>query len=93
MSGVRYPRDHLLRLHRRQHETPAAQIEAFRNACVEAVTELEKRDADLLVVGNAQSVLVPKELLRYTTNPNRRGPHQSQLPRELRLEFGPLLLA
>ena len=45
---------------------PAAQIEAFRNACVKAVAELEKRDADLLVVGNTQSVLFPKELMRYT---------------------------
>jgi undecaprenyl diphosphate synthase len=45
---------------------PASQIEAFRNACVEAVSELEKLDADLLVVGNTQSALFPKELLRYT---------------------------
>ena len=45
---------------------PAAQIEAFRAACVEAVAELETRDADLLVVGNTQSVLFPKELLPYT---------------------------
>jgi undecaprenyl diphosphate synthase len=45
---------------------PAAQIEAFRNACVKAVAELVKRDADLLVVGNTQSVLFPEELRRYT---------------------------
>jgi undecaprenyl diphosphate synthase len=45
---------------------PASQIEAFRSACVEAVSELEKMDADLLVVGNTQSTLFPKELLRYT---------------------------
>ena len=45
---------------------PPAQIEAFRNACVEAVAELEKRDADLLVVGNTKSVLFPEELLPYT---------------------------
>jgi len=45
---------------------PAPQIEAFRNACVEAVSELEKLDADLLVVGNTESALFPKELLRYT---------------------------
>lgn len=45
---------------------PANQIEAFRNACVQAVSELEKLDADLLVVGNTQSALFPKELLRYT---------------------------
>jgi undecaprenyl diphosphate synthase len=45
---------------------PGPQIEAFRNACVKAVAELENRDADLLVVGNTQSALFPKELLRYT---------------------------
>ncbi|NNN09047.1 MAG: dihydroorotate dehydrogenase, partial [Acidimicrobiaceae bacterium] len=45
---------------------PAAQIEAFQKACVEAVAELQERDADLLVVGNTQSPLFPKELLRYT---------------------------
>lgn len=45
---------------------PAAQIDAFRKACVEAVAELEKRDAELLVVGNTQSALFPKELLPYT---------------------------
>ena len=45
---------------------PGPQIEAFRNACVEAVAELEKRDADLLVVGNTQSVFFPEELERYT---------------------------
>jgi len=45
---------------------PTPQIEAFQRACVEAVEELEDRDADLLVVGNTQSALFPKELLRYT---------------------------
>ncbi len=45
---------------------PAPQIEAFQRACVEAVGELEGMDADLLVVGNTQSSLFPKELLRYT---------------------------
>ncbi|NNN10130.1 MAG: dihydroorotate dehydrogenase, partial [Acidimicrobiaceae bacterium] len=45
---------------------PAAQIDAFRNACVTAVTELESRDADLLVVGNTQSALFPRELLPFT---------------------------
>ena len=46
---------------------PTLQIEAFRSACVHAVSELEKRDADLLVVGNTQSALFPDELRRYTT--------------------------
>jgi undecaprenyl diphosphate synthase len=45
---------------------PSIQIDAFRDACVKAVAELEKLDAELLVVGNTQSVLFPKELLPYT---------------------------
>ena len=45
---------------------PAAQVDAFRNACVTAVSELEKRDADLLVVGNTESALFPTELMRFT---------------------------
>jgi undecaprenyl diphosphate synthase len=45
---------------------PAAQIEAFRSACVTAVAELETRDADLLVVGNTESTLFPRELLPFT---------------------------
>jgi undecaprenyl diphosphate synthase len=45
---------------------PAAQIGAFQKACVEAVEGLAHRDADLLVVGNTQSKMFPKELLPYS---------------------------
>ena len=45
---------------------PAAQTEAFRKACVDAVMELADRDADLLVIGNTESPLFPKELLPFT---------------------------
>ena len=45
---------------------PSAQIKAFQKACIEAVAELETKDAQLLVVGNTQSPLFPKELLPYT---------------------------
>lgn len=45
---------------------PAAQIKAFQQACVEAVEGLAHRDADLLVVGNTQSQMFPKELLPYS---------------------------
>jgi undecaprenyl diphosphate synthase len=45
---------------------PLVQIEAFRKTCVDAVTVMNERDADLLVVGNTQSPLFPKELLPYT---------------------------
>ena len=45
---------------------PSSQIKAFQRACVEAVEELESKDAELLVVGNTKSPLFPKELLPYT---------------------------
>ncbi len=45
---------------------PSAQTEAFRKACVDAVMELSNRDADLLVIGNTNSPLFPKELIPFT---------------------------
>jgi len=45
---------------------PAAQTKAFQKACVEAVELLANRDADLLVIGNTESPMFPKELLPYT---------------------------
>ncbi len=44
---------------------PAIQTKAFQEACVHAVMKLAHRDANLLVVGNTQSPLFPKELLPY----------------------------
>ncbi|SHE29817.1 undecaprenyl diphosphate synthase family protein [Desulforamulus putei] len=46
---------------------PAAQKQAFQKACVDAVKALANRDASLLVIGNKESPLFPKELLPYTT--------------------------
>jgi undecaprenyl diphosphate synthase len=45
---------------------PAVQKEAFQKACVDAVMELANRDAELLVVGNADSPCFPKELIPFT---------------------------
>lgn len=45
---------------------PPIQIKAFQKACVDSVESLANRDADLLVVGNTQSPLFPKELLPYS---------------------------
>ncbi|MFY9174273.1 MAG: undecaprenyl diphosphate synthase family protein [Peptococcia bacterium] len=45
---------------------PAVQRIAFQKACVEAVCKLTKYDASLLVVGNTDSPLFPKELLPFT---------------------------
>ena len=45
---------------------PAVQTRAFQKACVDSVRGLCERDASLLVVGNTESPLFPKELLPYT---------------------------
>lgn len=45
---------------------PSPQTEAFTKACIDAVEKLAYRDADLLVIGNTDSPLFPKELLPYT---------------------------
>lgn len=45
---------------------PATQRAAFTKACVDAVEMLAKEDAELLVVGNYNSPMFPKELLPYT---------------------------
>lgn len=45
---------------------PALQTMAFQKACVDAVQKLAYRDASLLVLGNKESNMFPKELLPYT---------------------------
>jgi undecaprenyl diphosphate synthase len=45
---------------------PAVQTIAFQKACVDAVSGLMNRDANLLVVGNTESPMFPPELLPYT---------------------------
>lgn len=45
---------------------PAVQTKAFTEACIKAVEMLSKEDANLLVVGNVESPMFPKELLPYT---------------------------
>lgn len=45
---------------------PADQRKAFTEACIKAVAMLSKEDAELLVVGNSDSPMFPKELLPYT---------------------------
>jgi undecaprenyl diphosphate synthase len=41
------------------------QRDAFTKACIDAVEMLTGRDANLLVIGNTESVAFPKELLPY----------------------------
>ncbi len=45
---------------------PTEQRLSFTNACVEAVKLLSLEDAELLVLGNADSKMFPEELLPYT---------------------------
>lgn len=45
---------------------PAVQKDAFQKACVDAVKVLADRNAELLVVGNAESACFPAELVPYT---------------------------
>ena len=46
---------------------PTEQRRAFTNACISAVAALSKEEAELLVVGDSESPMFPKELYRYTT--------------------------
>lgn len=45
---------------------PAAQKQAFTNACIDAVRWLSRQDAELLVIGNSASPAFPPELLPFT---------------------------
>ncbi len=45
---------------------PSIQTAAFTDACIKAVELLSKEDASLLVVGNTESQMFPKELIPYT---------------------------
>jgi len=46
---------------------PTEQRIAFTDACIKAVEMLSKEDAALLVIGNTDSAMFPKELLPFTT--------------------------
>ncbi|GIM27608.1 dihydroorotate dehydrogenase [Clostridium polyendosporum] len=46
---------------------PTEQRKAFTDACINAVKMLSKEDASLLVVGNKDSPMFPKELLPFTS--------------------------
>lgn len=46
---------------------PAVQKEAFIKACIDAVKLIENEDSEILVMGDSNSPVFPKELLPYTT--------------------------
>ena len=45
---------------------PAIQVKAFIDACIDAINLIKNEDVALLVVGNTESPMFPKELLPYT---------------------------
>jgi len=45
---------------------PSVEVKEFQKACIGAVECVANKDADLLVVGNTQSPIFPKELLLYS---------------------------
>jgi undecaprenyl diphosphate synthase len=45
---------------------PPAQRKAFTQACIDAVKMLQAENAELLVIGNTDSPMFPRELLPYT---------------------------
>lgn len=46
---------------------PSVQRKAFSDACVKAVETIASENASLLVLGNTESAMFPKELLPYTS--------------------------
>lgn len=49
---------------------PKNQIEAFQKSCVDAVNLIANENVSLLVIGNHQSPMFPRELIKYTTRTN-----------------------
>src|SRR5699024_1193250 len=52
---------------------PKLQRLAFTQSCIDAVKLLSEEEADLLVIGNTNSPMFPKELLPYTKERKRFG--------------------
>lgn len=49
---------------------PKDQIEAFQKSCVDAVNLIAKENVSLLIIGNYNSPMFPKELLKYIKRTN-----------------------
>ncbi|UWG98130.1 polyprenyl diphosphate synthase [Dehalobacter sp. DCM] len=49
---------------------PAPQTKAFIQACIESIAMIAEEDVSLLVMGNTQSKMFPRELLPYTRRTN-----------------------
>lgn len=49
---------------------PSTQTKAFIQACIDAIELIANEDVSLLVIGNTESKIFPKELLPYTRRTN-----------------------
>lgn len=49
---------------------PRDQIEAFQKSCVDAVKLIAEENVSLLIIGNHNSPMFPKELMKYTRRTN-----------------------
>lgn len=49
---------------------PKDQIEAFQKSCVDAVNLIAKENVSLLIIGNHNSLMFPRELIKYTKRTN-----------------------
>ena len=52
---------------------PSDQVQAFSDACVQAVQQIAHLPVSVLVVGNTKSKFFPKQLLPYTTRTHLNG--------------------
>ena len=52
---------------------PSVQVQAFQQACVDAVGLIAAEGADLLVMGNSESKCFPPQLLPYTKRTSIHG--------------------
>ena len=68
---------------------PKEQVQAFQQACVQAVHDLATEGVDLLVIGNTDSKCFPEELKEvYKSNCDKRRWYPAEFSCKLWLEMG-----
>ena len=67
---------------------PREQVEAFSEACVEAVKMIEQEHVDLYVIGNTNSPCFPKELLPYTERKRKTESNHGKMRVNFLVNYG-----